>query len=474
MLNALEIEVILWQAIDILRTQYSLGEVRVCILKLLLFKRLSDLLPHDGHQLPIGQESYWSLIEKKHENLAKTINEAFILIEKEYPHLEEVLTDKEVLTDSKFDFWSRFNDKNLHYVIQILSKLDLRGESFSEVRQLGEVIEWLLEKIASLGEKTQRAYTPRHITTMMVELIAPQQGATIYDPACGSGGFLVEALRFVKRNKGEQAKIGLYGQDENIQECKIAKINLMLHGTEQPNVQLGNAIREPAFVEENHLSPFDAVLLNPPFNLKFPKLTPESIVYPSRFPYGIPRNGVGDFLFIQHALSSLKKKGKAAIILPRGVLFREGEEEKIRQDIIEDDWVETVIELAPKLFYHVSIPVSIVIFNRSKRNKKKVLFIDASHEYKPGRGHNILAPEHVERIVSTYCSSQDEEGFARLVSIEEIAKNKYDLSVNRYIMYPNEEVDIASEVEQLHQLEVKRAELEKEIDNYLQALGIEL
>lgn len=201
----------------------------------------------------------------------------------------------------------------------------------------------------------------------------------------------------------------------------------------------------------------------------------KNINFPKRFDYGIPGNGIGNYLFIQHILSSLGKQGKASVILPRGVLSREGDEGQIRKKIIEDDLIEAVIEIAPKLFYNVSIPVVIMIFNRNKYHKNKILFIDASREYEAKRGQNFLQPEHIDRIVCAYRSLEDEEGFAKIVSIEEIAKKNYNLSVDYYVIPPaDEKIDISVEVSNLHRLEAERSELETKIDDYLRALGIKL
>lgn len=468
MLNAVEIEHKLWQVIEVLRAKYSLDEIRDCILQLLLFKRVSDLLSEKGQNLSVPIESYWSVLEQEQHHLAKKFNEALTLMETANPYL------KGVFTDSEIDFWSRFDDKTLWYLIELFSKLNLRGEAPDDLNKLGEISEWLIEKSASTGVNTRGVYTPRQITTMMVKLINPQQNTSIYDPACGSGEFLAESVRFIRESGKDVTEVKIHGQAASTQECATAKINLMLHGIDKPDIRPGNAIFEPCFVQGD-LGSFDVVLLNPPFNLKYSQWDLKAIRYPDRFSYGIPSNGVGDFLFIQHAIHSLKDGGKAAIVLPRGVLFRKGDEEKIRKEMIEDDWIEAVIELAPKLFYQTSIPVTVVIFNQNKPNKNKILFIDASREYEAGRGQNLLKPEHIDHIVSAYYSFQYEEGFTRLVSVEEIAENEYNLSVNRYVIPPvNEQINIALEVERLHQLEAERYELEKKIDDYLQALGIEL
>lgn len=469
MLNVLEIERILWRVMEVLRANYSLDEIRDCTLKLLLFKRLSDLSSEEGQRLSVPKESHWFVIEHEQHHLAQKLNESLTLLETANPNLEGVFTNLEV------NFWSRFNDETLQHIIKIFSELNLSGEKSDDLSQLAEASGWFIEKIASTGANIREIYTPQQLTTMMVRLMNPQQEISIYDPACGSGEFLAESVRFIREDRGDLSKVKIYGQAANIQECATAKTNLILHGIENSDIRLGNAIFEPCFVEDGEVRLFDIVVANPPFNLKYSLERFKEVDYSNRYPYGIPSNGNGNFLFIQHIISSLTNTGKAAVLLPRGVLFSRGEEAEIRKTIIAADLIKAVIELAPKLFYHVSIPVVIVIFDRSKSNKNKVLFIDASCEYKAGRGQNLLQHEHVERILSTYRNFQEEEGFARLVSVKEIAENKYNLSVNRYVIPPtNEKINISLEIEKLHHLEAERSKLEGRIDDYLQALGIKL
>lgn len=470
MINANEIEHILSEAINVLHGKYALGESIDCVLKLLLFKRLSDRSSmEEVTQLYVLKKAYWSVIEGEQHNLADKLSETLTTIEIDNPYLQGIFTNSEI------NFWNRFDDNTLRSVIYLISKLYLGDENFYDLNELAKVFEKYLEKRASIEGYKRRIYTPQQVTKMMVEIINPKQKTSIYDPVCGSGEFLAESVKFLKKIGGDVSQIDIYGQDENIQECATAKMNLILRGIYKFNIQVGNAILEPYFVQEGKPKLFDVVLSNPPFNLKYNSEYIKNINYTNQFPYGIPNNGIGDYLFIQHVLSSLGEKGKAGIILPRGVLFREGDEGEIRKRIIESDLIEAVIEIAPKLFYKVSIPVVIIIFNRSKSHKNKILFIDASREFEAGRGQNFLQTEHIDRIVCAYRSSKDKDGFAKLVPIKEIADNKYNLSVDRYVIHlADEKIDIDFEVSNLHRLEAERSELERKIDEYLQALGIKL
>ncbi|MEH2354509.1 N-6 DNA methylase [Nostoc sp.] len=469
MISAVEIERKLWQIIDVLREKYALGESVDCVLKLLLFKRLSDQsCTEERTRLSVPEEARWSVIQRRRRALAQKLSEALTVIEETNSNLRGVFTNSEI------NFWTRFDDKTLLRIIKLFSELDLSNENFDDLNELGKAGENFIEKSAYL-EGIAGIYTPHQLTQMMVKLINTQQETSIYDPACGSGEFLAEAVKFIKKIGGNLSQVNIYGQNTDIHKYATAKTNLILHGIDSPDIRIGNAILEPCFVKDGKARLFDVVLSNPPFNLKYLPMDLMQVNYPSRFSYGVPSNGIGDFLFIQHILSSLNNTGKAAVLLPRGVLFREGDEGEIRRKIIEADLIEAVIELAPKLFYYTSIPVVIMIFNRRKLNKNKILFIDASREYEAVKGHSLLHCKHIDHIVSTYRSFSDEEGFAKLETVEKIADNKYNLSVNCYVIPPaNEKIDLTMEVSKLHKLEAERSELETKIDYYLRALGIKL
>jgi len=469
MISAVNLENKFSEVIDILRKKYDLVESLDCGLKLFLFKRLSDQSHRETiTQFSLPKEANWSVIEKEQYDLSEKISQALNLIETVNPKI------KGVFIYSKINFWNRFDDETLRNVIGLISKLDLSDKNFNDLNDLGKAFESFIEQKASIESDKKRIYAPRQLIKMMIELTNPQQETKIYDPVCGSGGFLIEFANFVKERGGNLSQLNLSGQEEDAKLYATAKANLILNGIYDSDIRVGNAILENCSSQSDKPKLFDLVLANPPFNFKFQLEDLKDIDCLHQFPYGIPRNGNGDYLFIQHILSSLGKEGKAAVILPRGILFREGDEE-IRQNIIKDDLIEAVIEIAPKLFYNASIPVVIVIFNRNKSNKKKILFIDASHEYEAKRGQNFLDDKHISHIVSAYHEFKDEKGFAKLVTVEEVAKNKYNLSVDSYVIpCVDEKIDLDFEVSKLHQLEAERFEIERKIDHYLRALGINL
>ena len=456
-INAAYITHVLSQAVNIMRAQHSVGESIECVSKLLLLKRLIDQQP--------GMNSGNFSLEAV--NLSEAISKLTADLEKHDPALEGVFVSSEA------NFWNRFSDEILQQVMQLLDELDLSPTNLTNANDLGQAYENFIEKYAEIERFQREVYTPVQVCRLLVELTRLEQVTSIYDPACGSGELLAAAVAYIQRSKGETAEIAVFGQTPIEQGQTIAKINLMLHGIHHPDIRLGNNILSPRFVANNQPMLFDIALANPPFGLK---RSPEVLIdakWSDRSPDGVPRNGSDRvYLYIQHVLASLKPNGKAAMILPRGVLFRHSEE-RIRKQLIEADQIEAVIELAPKLFRSTSIPVVVMVFNKNKIHKRRILLIDASHEYETGKGRNRLSPEQVDHIVSTYHDFSETE-FSKLVSIEEIEANIYDLTIDRYIKQKQEEFDITAEIEQLRRLDTRQIELEESMGNYLRKLGIKL
>lgn len=493
--NTAKIVHVLSQAVDAMRAQHSVEESIECVSKLLLLKKLLDQQPRNNLRL-FSEEA-----DNLSEALAKRTSEKGYLRRNNRTLSSHPSTGKSVLqplastsqTSSKLiidlekhdptlegdsislevNFWNRFSRETLQRVMEILDQLNLSDSYLSNANDLGEAYENFLEKYAEVERFRREVYTPTQLCKMLIELILPEQGNSIYDPACGSGELLAAAAKFIQRSKEESIEIAVFGQTPIEQGQKIAKINLMLHGVYDPDIRLGNSVLSPQFVANNELLLFDVVLTNPPFGVRFPSEDLRAAKQSSRFPYGVPPSGSdGVSLYIQHALSSLKATGKAAMILPRGVLFRESEK-NIRKHLIEADQIEAVIELAPKLFHSTSIPVVVIVFNKNKTHKQCILLVDASHEYETERGRNHLSPEQFKRIVSTYHNFSGTK-FSRSVSIEEIRANVYDLTVDRYVKQDKEEFDITAEFERLHQLDTRQIELEKSMNNHLWKLGIKV
>ena len=278
----------------------------------------------------------------------------------------------------------------------------------------------------------------------MVNILDPKEGESIYDPACGTGGMLLEAIHHVRENHGDDRTLWgkLFGQEKNLTTSAIARMNLFLHGASDFQVVRGDTLRQPAFFSGDNLATFDCVIANPPFSLeKWGDEVWASDPYGRNFA-GMPPAKTGDYAWVQHMIKSMAPAtGRMAVVLPHGALFRMGKEGEIRQKILHMDLLEAVIGLGPNLFYGTGLAACILVFRqrKAKDRKKKVLILDASREFKTGRAQNELLPEHVERIYGWYRDYKDVEGVARVVTLDEIAANDYNLNIPRYVEPKNEQ-----------------------------------
>jgi len=311
----------------------------------------------------------------------------------------------------------------------------------------------------------------------MVKLLKPQEGMSIYDPCAGSGGFLISAIEYVKANNQNHRNLQLYGQEINLTTWAIAKLNMLLHDVSGSTIWKGDTIREPKNTEGSILKTFDMVLSNPPFSLKnWGREVAQKNDY-NRFNYGVAPASYGDFAFVQHMLASLNSKGIMASVVPHGVLFRGGEEGKIRKAMLEDDVFEAVIGFPQNLFYGASIPASVIILNKCKpaEKKGKILFIEASQGFVKDGNKNRLRPEDIEHIVKTYEAYQDEERFAKIATLDEIRQNDHNLNITRYVDTSEEaeEIDIEEVISRISEREQELAESKEKVNSFLKMLGVE-
>lgn len=487
-----ELESHLWKSADILRGSIDSSDYKSYIFGLLFLKRLNDrfeeqqrllieehgeeigeLLVNDPEQFQffVPELARWAEIRKKSEDIGSSINVAFEALENENSTLEGVLTPidfnrKEVLTDSV-----------LQRLLQHFSLLDLSNRNLSEPDILGRAYEYLIKMFADdAGKKGGEFYTPTQVVELIVKLIKPGEGMRVYDPTCGSGGMLIQSVDYVKDLGGNPQSLSLYGQEKNLGTWSIAKMNLLLHDLPDHLIVKGDTIRQPKLTEDGEIMLFDRVIANPPFSLKeWGREEAENDPY-GRFQYGIPPKNAGDYAFVQHMIASLKSSGAAGVVMPHGVLFRGGAEGKIRQGLLEADFLEAVVGLPSNLFYGTGIPACVLIFNRNKpaERKGKVLFIAAEDEYQEGKNQNTLRGKDIEKIVSAFDNYEDIEKYARVVSLDEIKDNDYNLNITRYIDKSEEEeqVDIESVLQEIGELEEKQEEIKARLHGYLQELGI--
>ena len=262
----------------------------------------------------------------------------------------------------------------------------------------------------------------------------PQPGMKVYDPTSGSGGMLVQTRNYLLDNNLSPNDLSLYGQEMNLNTWAISKMNMFLHGVFNADIRKGDTLREPQHVKDGRLMRFDRVIANPPFSLKkWGKDEADSDSF-GRFPYGTPPKDAGDFAFIQHMIASLNNHGKLGVVVPHGVLFRGSSEKEIRKGMLEDDLLEAVIGLPSSLFYGTGIPAALLIINKDKpqERKGKVLFINGELEYQEGKNQNKLRDEDIEHVMDIYNAFKDEKRYSKVVSMDEIRENDYNLNIRRY------------------------------------------
>ncbi|MDQ3637956.1 MAG: type I restriction-modification system subunit M [Actinomycetota bacterium] len=449
-LNRLESH--LWEAANILRGPVDAADFKTYIFPLLFFKRISDVYDEEmndalgesdgdmefalfpeNHRFQIPANCHWQEVRTRSENLGHSLQQAMRGIEQANPD-----TLHGIFGDAQWTNKDRLSDALLKDLIEHFSALSLGNEN-CRADVLGQSYEYLIKKFADLtNKKAGEFYTPRPVVSLMVRILAPVAGDTVYDPACGTGGMLLEALHHVKERGGDENLMlgNLYGQEKNLTTSAIARMNLFLHGAEDFYVERGDTLRQPAYYSGDGLARFDCVIANPPFSLeKWGDELWTNDPYGRNFA-GLPPSKSGDFAWVQHMIRSMAPKtGRMAVVLPHGVLFRMSKEGQIRRKLLEMDLLEAVIGLGPNLFYGTGLAACILVFREAKpeTHRQKVLFIDASREFKTGRAQNELLPEHVGNIHRLYEDYRDVEGVCRVVDLEEIRENDFNLNIPRYV-----------------------------------------
>lgn len=451
-----ELESYLWGAANILRGPVDNADFKAYIFPLLFFKRISDVYDEEyknaldkfegdkeaasypeNFSFMIPENAHWAEIRSNTKNVGQAIQYAFRAIETANP-------DRlyGIFGDTNWSNKERLSDELLINLIEHFSTKNLSKENV-EPDILGQAYEYLIKKFADLTNRTAgEFYTPRPVVHLIGNILKPKEKDTIYDPACGSGGMLLEAFNYVKSVGGDIRTLKLYGQEKNLTTSAIARINLFLHGVEDFQIVRGDTLRNPAFHEGDLLSKFDVVIANPPFSLKNWGASEWAHDPFGRNIAGTPTDSSGDFAWVQHMISSMAPpNGRMGIILPHGALFRGGAEGKIRKEILERDLLEAVIGLGPNLFYGTGISACILIFKLKKDPKKqnKVHFIDGSALFTKGRNQNFFRDEHAKQIIEWYNKYEDIENVSKIVSLKEIEDNEYNLNISRYVVKLDEE-----------------------------------
>jgi type I restriction enzyme M protein len=488
-LSQQQLEKHLWRAADILRGRIDSGDYKHYIFGLLFFKRLSDVWREeyedrlkrygdeslaadpDEHRFHIPEGHFWEDVRKRTTDIGAALNQALHAIE------DANLRLKGVFQDVDFNNKARFPDTVLEALLQHFDQHRLRKADV-EPDVLGAAYEYLIARFADdAGKKGGEFYTPKMVVRLIVEMIRPDEGMHIYDPTCGSGGMLLEAVHHLERQGKNPRSLHLVGQEMNLNTWAICKMNLFLHDLDDMNIAAGDTLRDPKnLTPSNTLRRFDRVLANPPFSVKeWGHGEWKNGDKFGRDRFGCPPKSYGDYAFVQHMLASLSSDGKMGVVLPHGVLFRGGAEGRIREGLLREDLVEAVVGLGPNLFYGSGIPACILVMNRSKpaARKGKVLFIHGAEELVEGKAQNHLSEENIARMAGAFHAWEDVERFCRVVGIDEIEKNDFNLNISRYVDATEqvEEIDICGELARLKDLIADRGEAEQKMLGYLEELG---
>ncbi len=454
----------LYQACDILRGPVSQDAFKEYITPLLYFKRISDVYDeetkaaldesdgdHDYASLPemhrfvIPDGCHWEDVRQRTSDIGSAIIGAMRKIE-----LANPMTLYGVLSVFSTANWSNknvFSDEKLRDLIEHMSKRRL-GNSDYKADLMGDAYEMLLKKFADLSKaKAGEFYTPRPVVRLLIRILAPQPGETVYDPACGSGGMLIEAVHYMKND----AKCcgAIFGQEKNVTNAAVAKMNLFLHGANDFNIMCGDTLRNPLILQNEHLAHFHCVVANPPFSLADWGAEAWKTDRYGRNLWGTPSDKCGDFAWLQHMVSSMRSKvGRMAIVLPQGVLFRGNEEARIREQLVRHDYVEAVITLGEKLFYGTGLSPCILILRDEKpeSRKGKILMIDGTKIFTPKRAQNELEDKDVDELYRLYMDYHEEEDRSIVVDMKTLEDKGFDLSPNKYVNYHKEEVKSYAEV----------------------------
>lgn len=359
-------------------------------------------------------------------------------------------------------------DKNdrLSKVLKRVAELDFGGFDSSRIDLFGDAYEFLISNYAAnAGKSGGEFFTPQDVSRLIAQLAMHKQTSVnkIYDPACGSGSLLLQAKKHFDAHIIED---GFFGQEINHTTYNLARMNMFLHNVnyDKFNIQLGNTLIEPHFGDDK---PFDAIVSNPPYSVKWIGSDDPTLINDDRFaPAGVlaPKSKA-DFAFVLHALSYLSSKGRAAIVCFPGIFYRGGAEAKIRQYLVDNNYVETVISLAPNLFYGTTIAVNILVLAKNKKDTT-TQFIDASGLFKKETNNNVLLDSHIEQIMRAFDTKENVDHFAKSVPFEQVAANDYNLSVSSYVEAKDnrEVVDIARLNAELKTTVAKIDQLRKDID----------
>lgn len=494
-----ELESHLFKCADIIRDAVDPTDYKEYILPLVYYKSISDEFEVQYEQnveeygedfarrenlydIPIVPEGYlWDDLRAVSDNVDQALNEAFDALTEENPGLKGVFRADYIEADA-------LNDDRLGRLVEHLSQYNLDRDSVPP-DMLGEAYMDLVRHFAEEeGKSGGQFFTPPHIVNLCVRLVDEfEDGMTFHDPTVGSGGMLIEAARYYREEQGgAPSKLSFTGQEINPDIAAIAKMNLSIHGL-KGEIQREDSLSNPQFTddENNELTRFDRVLANFPFSADWAKDDLQDDPY-DRFDWHekLPRADRGDYAFIMHMAKQLKQPeregtgGKAAIVIPHGVLFRK-HESRYRKPMLENDLIEAIVGLPKNLFQNNSIPSALLVLNTDKPKERngEVQFIHAADEafYDELSNQNELTEDGLDHIIENFRNWATEERVSRTVSLDEIRENDYNLNIALYVdtTEPEEEIDVQEELAKLRELQAERDEIEATMSEQMEALNYE-
>lgn len=461
-----DLEAHLWHAAHIITGPIDASDYKTYIFPILFFKRICDVYDEEFqeameqvgdeelakgemfHRIQIPETCHWRHVFNRAKDVGQSLKEAFRGIELANPKLHGIFGD------ASWTNKERLSDELLVNLLNHFNKVNLGVASVRD-DDMGRAYEYLIKRFADkANKKAGEFYTPRTIVRLMVNILDPQAGESVYDPACGTGGMLLETIHHVQENGSDPRLLKIKGQEKNLTTEAIARMNLFLHGQEDFDIIRGDTLREPKFIQNDRLETFDCVIANPPFSLKEWGYDLWANDPYGRKQYGLAPKTNGDFAWVQHMFASLNEQGRMAVVLPHGVLFRGGAEGKIRTQLLKENRIEAIIGVASNLFYGTGIPACILVLRKSRPSSHQdhVLIINAEEIFTKGRAQNTLSNDQADEIYKIYQHQESEgpaaneiEGVARWVALTEIEENDFNLNIARYVQKPLEEETITVE-----------------------------
>ena len=444
-----QLEQYLAKAACILKGPVDASDFKVYIFPMLFFKRISDVYDEEYqlaleesegdeeyaalpefHRFEIPEGCHWKDVREQTTNVGMAIQQALRGIEQAN---QEYLYG--IFGDAQWSNKNKLSDRLLIDLVEHFSQYKL-ANSVVDSDILGRAYEYLIKHFADLtNKKAGEFYTPRSVVHLLGLILDPQEGESIYDPACGTGGMLLECVDHLQEKDQDYRTLQLYGQEKNLTSSSIARMNMFLHGIEDFQIIRGDTLNKPAFFLADGLKTFDCVIANPPFSLKdWGAEKWANDPYGRNFA-GVPPKGNGDMAWVQHMIKSMSSTGRMTVVLPHGALFRKGAEGRIRKALLEADLLEAVIGLGSNIFYGTQLAACVLVFKQQKaaERKEKVLFIDAADQIRTGRAQNYLEPEHVQQIYEWYQGFIDVENYVKVATMDDLSENDYNLNIPLYV-----------------------------------------